>query len=212
MTKPSQTVRIMQETVKRLVAEQTRARLFMSYDAAILAANKVFHMGPGRAGAFQDAYNEAMEELAVLFLDDAKDNGDSEIAYAKGTRDARIRQIVGDGLFIPFDLGYGGAYMDELHRVRTETRRAQFPLWPGDTVWILSYDEDAIEETAEVTGERVTGVGFEGFCISALSAKPDDMSDMVPWRDVGREAFLTRPEADAALARLLRQQRGEATP
>ncbi len=210
MAKPSQTVRIMQETVKRLVAEQTRARLFMGYDAAILAANKVFHMGPGRAGAFQDAYNEAMEELATLFLDDARDNGDNEIAYAKGTRDARIRQIVGDELFIPFDTGYGAAYMDELRRVRTERAARSSPLWPGDTVWFVTCDEDDVEATAEVTGERVTGVGFEGFCISPLRDKPDSMQDVVPWRDIGREAFLTRPEPDAALARLLRQQRGEA--
>lgn len=118
MSKPSMMVRMAQEMCKQLVAEQTRTRLALGFDAAILAAHEVFGMGPGRASAFANAYHEAMEQLAGLYLDDAKENRDDRIDYAKGTRDALIRKIVGEENFVPFDSFYGAAYIDELRRVR----------------------------------------------------------------------------------------------
>ena len=105
-----------QTRVRQLVAEQTKARLCMGMDAAILAAHEVFGLGPGRAAAFRDAYLGAMEELATLFIEDA--DGDVRLEYAKAKRDEAIRRIVGDELFVPFDQAYGQAYMDELKRVR----------------------------------------------------------------------------------------------
>ena len=105
------------ETSRQLVAEQTKARLSIAFDAAILAAHEAFGMGPGRAAAFRDAYCSAMDELAGMFIDDA-DGGDRQIVYAKAKRDEAIRRIVGDELFVPFDICYGQAYMDELKRVR----------------------------------------------------------------------------------------------
>ena len=70
-------VKVMADRIaRRIVAEQTRARIMLSFDAAIIAAHEVFHMGPGRAGAFANAYNEAMEELAGLYVDDCEQNGD----------------------------------------------------------------------------------------------------------------------------------------
>ena len=101
---------------KQLVAEQTKARLCMGMDAAILAAHEVFGLGPGRAAAFRDAYVASMEELATLFIEDA--DGDVRLEYAKAKRDEAIRRIVGEELFVPFDVCYGQAYMDELKRVR----------------------------------------------------------------------------------------------
>ena len=101
---------------KQLVAEQTKARLCMGMDAAILAAHEVFGLGPGRAAAFRDAYVSSMEELAGLFIDDAE--GDVKLEYAKAKRDEAIRRIVGDELSVPFEQAYGAAYMDELKRVR----------------------------------------------------------------------------------------------
>lgn len=108
-----------QTRVKQLVAEQTKARLCMGMDAAILAAHEVFGLGPGRAAAFRDAYLGAMEELATLFIEDA--DGDVRLEYAKAKRDEAIRRIVGAELFVPFDICYGQAYMDELKRVRIMT-------------------------------------------------------------------------------------------
>ena len=118
MPKPSATARIAQEMARRLVAEQTRARLSISFDAALIAAHEVFQLGPGRAAAFADAYGRAMEQLAGLYIDDCDKNKDKQLDYAKGTRDALIRSIVGDANFVPFDKCYGEAVMDELRRIR----------------------------------------------------------------------------------------------
>lgn len=101
---------------RKLVAEQTMARLSIGMDAALLAAHEVFGMGPGRAEAFRTAYVDAMEELAGMFIDDA--DGDKRLEYAKAKRDEAIRRIVGDDNFVPFDVSYGAAYMDELKRIR----------------------------------------------------------------------------------------------
>lgn len=100
-----------------IVAEQTRARIALGFDAAIIAANKVFHLGPGRAAAFADAYNEAMEWLADLYISDCKENRDKQMEYGKGKRDELILKIVGPENFVPFDSCYGFAYVDELQRL-----------------------------------------------------------------------------------------------
>ena len=110
-----------QARTRQLVAEQTKARLCLGMDAAILAAHEVFGLGPGRAAAFRDAYVSSMEELADLFIEDADQHGDDRLEYAKAKRDEALRRIVGDELFVPFDQAYGQAYMDELKRVRIMT-------------------------------------------------------------------------------------------
>ena len=101
---------------RNIVAEQTKARLSMSYDAAIIAAHEALGMGPGRAAIFREAYNDAIEELAGLFIDDS--DGDKKLVYAKAKRDEAILKIVGQENFVPFDFSYGMAYMDELKRIR----------------------------------------------------------------------------------------------
>lgn len=106
---------------RQIVAEQTRARLSLGMDAAIIAAHEALGMGPGRAESFRRAYVAAMDELAGLFVDDAGQKpgqGDREIVYAKAKRDEIIRRIVGEENFVPFDVSYGAAYMDELKRIR----------------------------------------------------------------------------------------------
>lgn len=104
--------------VRRLVSEQTRARLALGFDAAIIAAHNVFGMGPGRSAAFANAYNDAMEQLAELYVSDCDENHDKRIDYAKGKRDEIIRKIVGEQNFVPFDRTYGLAQFDELRRIR----------------------------------------------------------------------------------------------
>lgn len=101
---------------RNIVAEQTKARLSMSYDAAIIAAHEALGMGPGRAAVFREAYNDAIEELAGIFIDDS--DSDKKLVYAKAKRDESIRKIVGEENFVPFDFSYGMAYMDELKRIR----------------------------------------------------------------------------------------------
>lgn len=120
MSAKNQVLILAERIARRLVAEQTQARIMLGFDAAILAAHEVFGMGPGRAAAFSQAYHEAMETLAGLYVDDAEQNGDKHIDYAKGKRDALIRRIVGDENFVEFDRAYGEAYMDELKRIRVK--------------------------------------------------------------------------------------------
>ena len=144
MAKKNMMLLMAQEMCKRLVAEQTKTRLALGCDAAVIAANRVFHMGPGRAAAFAQAYSEAMNELAGLFLDDARENGDAGIDYAKGKRDQLIRRIVGEENFVPFDRFYAMVYVDELQRVRS-----------------LQIPEDKKSPAGD---ERASGADKEGLC------------------------------------------------
>lgn len=118
MSKPSATARLAEEIARRIVANQTRARLAIAMDAALIAAHEVLQLGPGRAAAFSDAYGRAMEQLATLYIDDCDKNKDKGLDYAKGTRDRIIKAIVGEDNFVPFDKSYGTAVMDELRRIR----------------------------------------------------------------------------------------------
>lgn len=121
--KQSSMMKIANEMARAIIADQTKARLAIAFDAAIIAANKVFHMGPSRAADFANAYSEALDQLADLYISDADDNRDKRLDYAKGTRDAIIRKIVGDDNFVPFDKFYGDTYMDEMRRIRTVKER-----------------------------------------------------------------------------------------
>lgn len=114
MSKPSSWVIMAQERAKQIVAEQTRVRLTIGFDAALIAAHEVLQLGPGRAAAFANAYHEALLDLGDLYLGD----NDKQMEYGKGKRDEVIRKIVGDENFVPYDRFYGNTYLDELKRVR----------------------------------------------------------------------------------------------
>lgn len=120
MSKQSAMMLTATKMARHIIAEQTPARLQMGLDAALMAAHEVFQLGPGRAQQFLKAYNDAMQKLAELYIEDCEENHDKQIDYAKGTRDALIRSIVGEGNFVPFDKSYGEAYMDELKRIRVK--------------------------------------------------------------------------------------------
>lgn len=124
MSTRNQVMILADRIARRLVAEQTRARVMMGFDAAIIAAHEVFGMGPGRAAAFANAYTEAIEQLAGMYVDDCDNNGDKNIDYSKGKRDELIRGIVGEANFVPFDRAYGDAYIDELKRIRVMQKEA----------------------------------------------------------------------------------------
>ena len=116
--KQSATTYVAEQIARKLVGEQTRARVMMGFDAALIAANKSFNLGPSRAAKFAQDYNDAMEMLAELYISDCEDNHDKQIDYAKGKRDEIIKKIVGEENFVPFDKCYGEAYVDELKRIR----------------------------------------------------------------------------------------------
>ena len=122
MSKPSGWAIMAQQMAKKIVAEQTRVRLMIGFDAAVIAAHETLQLGPGRAAAFANAYHEALDDLAELYLQDYQDK---EMEYGKGKRDEVIRKILGEANFVPYDRLYGGTYLDELGRIRAlETAEA----------------------------------------------------------------------------------------
>lgn len=123
MSKPSGWAIMAQQMAKKIVAEQTRVRLMIGFDAAVIAAHETLQLGPGRAAAFANAFHEALDDLAELYLQDYQDK---EMEYGKGKRDEVIRKILGEANFVPYDRLYGGTYLDELARIRTlESSEAQ---------------------------------------------------------------------------------------
>lgn len=123
MSKPSGWAIMAQQMAKKIVAEQTRVRLMIGFDAAVIAAHEALQLGPGRAAAFANAFHEALDDLAELYLQDYQDK---EMEYGKGKRDEVIRKILGEANFVPYDRLYGGTYLDELGRIRAlESSEAQ---------------------------------------------------------------------------------------
>ena len=118
MAKQSSMLKLAQAIARETIANQTRARLSIAFDAALIAAHEVFQLGPGRAAAFAEAYGKAMDDLATLFITDCDENNDKQLVYAKAKRDELIRSIVGEKNFQPFDRCYGNAVMDELKKIR----------------------------------------------------------------------------------------------
>lgn len=86
-----------------------RARINMltqiCQDAACFAANDVFKMGQGRAVPFCIAFREYVNEIARLMREDQK--SDADFVYAKQKIDDRLRAIVGEENFAPWDERHG---------------------------------------------------------------------------------------------------------
>ena len=77
----------------------------MGLDAALIAANEVLGLGPGRAQKFGEAYINTINEMARMISDDGQD--DPRLDWSTATIDKRLSAIMGDG-FRPWDERYGG--------------------------------------------------------------------------------------------------------
>lgn len=77
--------------------------------------------------------------------------------------------------------------------------KQSWPLMPGDDVWFILKDDVTGEVYTE--RDRVTGVGFEGFCYPEATDKPDSMGSPVPWSELGTWAFTSEAEAREAVRR-----------
>lgn len=73
---------------------QLRIHVQIGLDAAAIAANDVFHMGPTYVEAFANAYRDAYMEICNLIVDDDAD-------YAFTVLDRRLKTICGDK-FVPY--------------------------------------------------------------------------------------------------------------
>ena len=76
----------------------------MGQDAAMIAAHDVLGMGPGRAADFCATYIETMNEMARMIVDDQRD--DAEFVYSKAKIDEKIKAIVGEKNFQPWEGRY----------------------------------------------------------------------------------------------------------
>ena len=79
--------------------------LQMGLDAATIAANEVLGMGAGRAKAFLTRYIETYNLFARMITEDSKD--DPDIDWSTVKIDQRIKSIVGDEVFRPWEERYG---------------------------------------------------------------------------------------------------------
>lgn len=85
---------------------QLQIAMQMGLDAGMIAANEVLGMGAGRAEKFRTAYINAVNEMSSMTV--VADKDDPDFAWTKSKVDERIRKIVGDENFIPWDERYGG--------------------------------------------------------------------------------------------------------
>lgn len=72
-------------------------------DAAFLAANRMFHMGPSRAVEYREIQEKELKWIVGLMMEDQKD--DPNFEYAKAKVDERLRPICG-GNFQPWEERY----------------------------------------------------------------------------------------------------------
>lgn len=76
----------------------------LGLDAGMIAANDVLKMGPGRAEAFRTAYITSVNEMAKMLAVDGED--DPDLVYSREVIDRRIKAIVGEDKFAPWDERY----------------------------------------------------------------------------------------------------------
>lgn len=84
---------------------QLNIALQMGLDAATIAANEVLGMGKGRAKDFLTKYIETYNLFARMITEDSKD--DPNIDWSTAKIDQRIKSIVGDEVFRPWEERYG---------------------------------------------------------------------------------------------------------
>ena len=89
-----------QNSVNRQLTDSRPIHTQMCLDAAMIAANEVFQMGPGRAEAFASAFSQALTDIAEMAVSDTKD-----LEYSKAKLDERLKGICGEK-FVPWDIRY----------------------------------------------------------------------------------------------------------
>ena len=87
-----------------LYQAKMRMTLQIAQDAAMIAANEVLQMGPGRSPDFANKMREVVNEIADVMLADQKD--DEKFAYTRGVVDRRLKKICGEN-FVPWEERYG---------------------------------------------------------------------------------------------------------
>lgn len=85
--------------------KQLDIALQMGLDSATIAANEILGMEQDKAAGFLTAYIETYNTICKMITEDSKD--DPDIIYSTAKVDERIRQIVGEQVFRPWEERYG---------------------------------------------------------------------------------------------------------
>ena len=85
--------------------KQLDIALQQSSDAALMAIDDVFDVNAYSAERFYTAHVQYVNDMVHLMLEDYED--DNEMIHTKTDIDRRLRQIVGDDNFVPWDERYG---------------------------------------------------------------------------------------------------------
>lgn len=78
--------------------------LQMAADCAFVAAAEVLDMPPEKAEEFGAAMTANVNELAHIMVEDQKD--DEQYVYAREKLDQRLREIIPEDKFMPFEQRY----------------------------------------------------------------------------------------------------------
>lgn len=89
----------------RIIMETRHIHTQMCLDAAMIAANSVFNMGPSRCQDFANAFSEALQEIAQMTVKDGK--SDKELWHTKESLDKTLQKICGEN-FDPWEVRYAG--------------------------------------------------------------------------------------------------------
>ena len=76
-----------------LYQAKMRMTLQIAQDAAMIAANEVLQLGPGRAEEFAMAFMETINDIGILMHDDQKD--DKDYIYTRGVVDRKLENLRG---------------------------------------------------------------------------------------------------------------------
>lgn len=98
--------------LQSILVQRENAAVNMGKDAALMAASQVLKLGPGRAKAFCEAFDTAMLEMLHMCADEVTNTigpdgkPDQSIEYTRHKIDSRIKAIVGEENFEPFEVRY----------------------------------------------------------------------------------------------------------
>lgn len=101
----NQYAKVLRQAQHRWSSQQAEIRSQIDCDAACMAASDVLQMGPGRAKAFVEAMIKYENEIGKMFVEDSE--SDITLEYSKTTLDRRIKEIVGEENFEPWEMRYG---------------------------------------------------------------------------------------------------------
>lgn len=93
------------EKAKARYLKQLDIALQQSSDAAMMAIDDVFDVNAYSAEKFHVAHVQYVNQMASLLLEDYE--SDPSMEYTKTDIDRRLKQIVGEDNFVPWDERYG---------------------------------------------------------------------------------------------------------